>query len=99
MASVGEFRSYDDGAMVGRPPTREAPAFGKKLAELRKARGLTQAELANHLGITQQTIVVYERRTANPSLELIGRLANFFDVAPASLIDENTVPQPRRHKS
>ena len=51
------------------------------------------------LGVKQQTVTHYERRTDNPSLELINRLAAFFDVTPAQLVDEHSVPVPRRHKS
>jgi transcriptional regulator with XRE-family HTH domain len=85
--------------MAGRPPTREAPYFGKKLAELRTKRGLTQEDLAAQLGVSQKTVTYYERRTGNPSLELINRLAAFFDVNPADLIDEQATPKVRRHKS
>jgi len=84
--------------MVGRPPTREAPIFGKKLAELRVRHGLTQVELAEKLGVSQKTITHYERRTSNPSLELINRLAAFFDVPPAELVDDTLEPQPRRRR-
>ena len=94
-----EFGPYDLGDMVGRPPTREAPNFGKKLAELRKKRGLTQVELAAMLGVSQKTVTHYERRTANPSLELISRLAAFFDVNAAELVEGDAMPQPRRRKS
>ena len=82
--------------MAGRPPSREAPVFGQKLAALRKQRGLTQAELAEMLGVRQQTVTTYERRTENPSLELIQRLAMFFQVHPSELVDDATVPEPKR---
>ena len=98
MTDESEIRSYDPGAMAGRPPMSEAPIFGKKLAALRKSRGITQAELADMLGVRQQTVTHYERRTDNPSLELINRLAMFFDVTPAELVDKNLVPKPK-HKS
>jgi transcriptional regulator with XRE-family HTH domain len=90
---------YALGAMAGRPPTREASLFGKKLAELRSRRGLTQEQLAQQLGVSQKTITYYERRTTNPSLELIERLAAFFDVSPAELVDKAAKPEPRRRKS
>jgi transcriptional regulator with XRE-family HTH domain len=35
-------------------------ALGQRIAEARKAQGLTQVELANRLGISQQTLAHYE---------------------------------------
>jgi len=91
---------YDVEAMAGRPPTREQPTFGKKLMELRKARGLTQIELAAALGVSQKTANYYERRMDNPSLELISRLAEVLEVPPADLLDERApAVAPRLVKS
>ncbi len=91
-----EICPYDVGAMVGRPPSREAPVFGRKLAELRAKHGLTQVELAERLGVSQKTVTHYERRTSNPSLELINRLSTFFGVNPSDLVDVEAVPEVRR---
>lgn len=99
MRPATEFQPYDDGAMTGRPPTREASLLGKKLAALRVKRGLTQEQLAEQLGVSQKTVTYYERRIVNPSLELINRFAVFFDVSPADLVDETAVVKSRRHKS
>ena len=98
MRGLPENRLYALEAMAGRPPTKEASLFGKKLAELRARRGLTQQQLAEQLGVSQKTITYYERRTVNPSLELIQRLAAFFDVSPAELVDKAATPEPRRRK-
>ncbi len=98
MKGNAEIHPYALGDMVGRPPTREAPLFGKKLAELRTRHGLTQAELALQLGVSQKTVTHYERRTANPSLELINRLASFFEVSPAELVGDDE-PKARKGKA
>lgn len=50
------------------------------LHEMRKARGLTQQELADEVSITRATIVALEKGSYNPSLELAFRLAHFFGV-------------------
>lgn len=99
MKAPAEIHPYALGDMVGRPPTREAPPFGKKLAELRAKHGLTQVELALQLGVSQKTVTHYERRTANPSLELINRLAEFFNVGAAELVDEEATPQKKRRRA
>lgn len=80
-----ELRPYPERDMAGRPPSRQAPAFGARLAELRHARGLTQEQLAERMGATQKTIDYYERRAANPSLDVITRCAEALGVSRAEL--------------
>jgi transcriptional regulator with XRE-family HTH domain len=84
-----EIRPYPDGAMAGRPSTRKSPPLGKKIAALRQQRGLTQAQLADALGVRQQVVAYYEKRAENPSLELIQRLAAFFGVDTRDLVDND----------
>jgi len=48
------------------------------LAELRKKYGLTQADLADHCGVSRQTIISLENGHYNPSITLAHRLAVIF---------------------
>lgn len=80
---------YNDG-MAGRPPSKPAPAFGAQLSALRKARGLTQPQLAESLGITPEMLNYYERRAKNPSADFIGKAAAFFGVSADDLLALNT---------
>lgn len=80
---------YND-AMAGRPPLKPAPAFGTNLAALRKARGLTQPQLAEALGITPEMLNYYERRATNPSADFIGKAAVFFAASADDLLALNT---------
>ena len=50
------------------------------LKELRKARGLTQAELADAVEVTRQTIIAVEADKYDPSLPMAYRLAAFLDI-------------------
>ncbi len=52
---------------------------GKRLKELRTAKGLSQKALGEKLGIAQNTIAQYEKELANPSLDILVKLADFFD--------------------
>ena len=82
---------------AGRPPTKEAPAFGQRLATLRKERGWTQAQLAELLDVSVKAINYYERENPNPTAKTIERIAEVFGVAPAELItDQGTQPQKRK---
>lgn len=50
-----------------------------RLVELRQARGWSQRELAERLGVSRQTVISIERHRFDPSLPLAFRLAKVFD--------------------
>jgi putative transcriptional regulator len=50
------------------------------LREVRRARGLNQAELADALEISRQTIIAIEADKYDPSLPMAYRLAAYFDL-------------------
>ncbi|MCC6751958.1 MAG: helix-turn-helix domain-containing protein [Deltaproteobacteria bacterium] len=93
-----EIRPYPD-AMAGRPPSGEAPPFGKALAALRKERGLTQEGMAELLGVSRKTVDYYERRAQNPSAEVIERVADKLGVGVAVLLGREEIPKrtPKAH--
>ena len=50
--------------------------LGERVAQLRKARGITQVQLAEALGVSQQTVQAYEvgrRRIPVSTLRLLGK--------------------------
>ena len=49
-----------------------------RIAELRKAHGLSQAELADAVDVTRQTIISLEGGRYNASLLLAHRIARYF---------------------
>lgn len=52
-----------------------------KLKELRVLNNLTQQEIANKIGITQFTYCNYEKEKTQPPIELLIKIANFFNVS------------------
>ena len=50
------------------------------LRDLRKERGLNQAELAEELEVSRQTIIAVEADKYDPSLPMAYRLAAYFDI-------------------
>lgn len=58
---------------------------GNKLRELRKARGLSQEEVARGVGTTRQTITSIEVGKYTASLPLALRLAQYFGVTVEEL--------------
>lgn len=53
---------------------------GKKLQELRKARQLTQQQLAERMGVTRATVSNYEVGRRTPHLSELKRFAEFYGV-------------------
>ena len=84
METAKNFHNSD--VMAGRPPTKDAPPFGRRLSALRKSRGLSQRELAARLETTREIIDYYERRSVNPSLAFIERSAEALGVSVAELL-------------
>lgn len=54
--------------------------MNNRLRELRRARGLNQADLAEQLKVSRQTIIAIEADKYDPSLPLAYRLAAFFEI-------------------
>ena len=51
------------------------------IRSLRFANGeMTQADLADHIGVTRQTIIAIEQGRYSPSLEMAFQIARVFDV-------------------
>lgn len=55
--------------------------FGLRLKELRKAKNLSQNEVAKRLDVTRSTISGYERNTITPSIEQIVKLALLYNTS------------------
>lgn len=50
-----------------------------RVRELRIGRGMTQEEMAEHVGVSRQTIISIEGGRYNPSIVLAYKLARAFD--------------------
>ena len=68
--------------------------FADRLANLRKQRGLTQEGLADLVEITKTQIYRYERSNAQPTLDVIKRLAIALSVSTDELIFEENERKP-----
>jgi transcriptional regulator with XRE-family HTH domain len=73
-------------------------SFGKKIAEVRKKIGLSQAELAKRVGTQAPVIGRYERDIAKPSIEVSMKIAKALNVSLDYLVgntelelDQNTL--------
>jgi transcriptional regulator with XRE-family HTH domain len=64
--------------------------LGVRIAENRKALGLTQVQLADALGVTQQVVASYEIGRHRIPASFLPRLARALAVSVASLVGEPT---------
>lgn len=60
--------------------------FGKKLRKLRKDNNLTQKQLADKLEITKATVSAYETNAKYPSIEVLIKISNIFNVSSDYLL-------------
>lgn len=60
--------------------------FGERLRVLRRAKGLTQRELAARTGCSDRFLGRLERGLASPSFECLGKLARSLRIDPQSLL-------------
>ena len=61
-------------------------AFSNMFSFLRKREGLSQAELADKLGIAKSTVSMYERDERKPSFEMLEIIADFFNINMDTLV-------------
>ncbi|MGN1345732.1 MAG: helix-turn-helix domain-containing protein [Eubacteriales bacterium] len=62
--------------------------FGRQISVLRKKHGLSQAALAERLGITSQAVSKWECGTALPDIETLAELSYLFDVSMDRLLSD-----------
>ncbi len=73
-------RSGGGGVMV-------CAAFGQQLREVRRARGMSQEDLARRVGLHATVIGRFERGAREPRLKSILRLARGLGVKPGELVE------------
>ena len=78
---------------VGRPSTRPRTAFGQRLLAARQAAGMSQAEVAQKLGITQTAYADWERRPVALRPEQIEKLTKILQVPVEQLFNGRARPK------
>lgn len=53
--------------------------FAKNLNTLRKAKGLTQKQLADYVGVDQRTVSAWENGVCEPSFDALLKLCRLFN--------------------
>ena len=60
--------------------------IGQKIAYLRKMKGLTQAELAERLGVSPQAVSQWERSETLPDILTLPKIAEIFEEGIAAIL-------------
>ena len=64
----------------------EKKTLGSMIAELRKEKGMTQADLAEKMGITDKAVSKWERDLSYPDITTIPKLADILGVSADELL-------------
>lgn len=60
-----------------------------EIRRLRLAKRITQARLADRLGVSKQSVSNWENNNIQPSVELLEKLADYFAVSTDTLLDRH----------
>ena len=77
----------------------DSKTFGKTIADLRKEKGMTQAELAEKLGVTDKAVSKWERDLSYPDTALLPRIAELFGLSVDDLMRNSNMTKDSRNKS
>ncbi len=89
-----ETHPYTQG--MARPMSKARPKQGAKLAALRKAAGLSQAELADALGVPQSSVAYWETSPKPPRSDILPQMAAVLGVTVETIIGSTPKALPRR---
>jgi len=68
-----------------------------KLRQMRKARGVSQEDLADAIGVKKAAISKYELKKAHPTIDRLKQIADFLQCRLSDLIeDDNEDPKAER---
>lgn len=71
--------------------------IGNNIKRLRLERGLTQEEMAAHLGISFQSVSKWERNDGYPDITMLPALARYFQITIDELLGVNEIEKQNRY--
>lgn len=73
--------------------------FGRKLKELRLEKKINQSELGEIIGISPSTVGMYERDQRFPDKDILGKIADYFEVSVDYLLGRTDERNINKEKS
>lgn len=64
--------------------------LGERIKRLRLSKGVSQKDIAQYLGVTQQAVGSWERNKSEPTPSMYKLLARYFGVSTDYLLGNNT---------
>ena len=61
--------------------------LNEKIKKLRSSYNMSQVDLARQLGVSKQCVSNWENDNVQPSVEMLVKIAKFFNVSPDYLLD------------
>ncbi len=72
--------------------------LGSMIADLRKAHGMTQLELADKMGVTDKAVSKWERDLSCPDINSMPKLAELFGLSVDELMQVKSAQEPGRDR-
>ena len=73
--------------------------LGDNIRKYRKANNLSQEELAERLGVSRQSISLWETGKTQPSIDMLANLASAVDVSVDALLAATESIEPTRNEN
>ena len=73
-------------------------SLGENIKRKRIERGLTQEEVATHLGVSFQSVSKWERCDGYPDIELLPSIANYFNISIDELLGMSNAEKAEKYK-
>lgn len=86
------------GIAVPKKTNPKTTSFGARLAELRKAAGFTQEELAESIGMTRRMLAYYEVESEHPPTTLLPAIAAALNITTDELLGHAPVKKTPKGK-
>ena len=84
---------YDPAMQTGRPAKHPRTPFGERLHTARETVGLSQAQLAEKMGVAQSAYAGWERRPVALKPEQVEKLASILNVTPEYFFEKTAKHQ------
>ncbi len=75
-----------DNKIMSKNNNKETANFGKRLAKIRKQRGMTQEELGKKIGVSQRVIAYYEKETRFIPAGNLNKIASVLNVSADEIL-------------
>lgn len=69
--------------------------YSERIKELRKSKGLSQAEMGSQIGFSKATVGMWEAGNRRPTIEALEKMSNLFDRSVDYILGSSDDPTPK----